>query len=410
MHTLSYNTYRSISPEQTYENIKPLFRELGITRVANITGLDEIGIPVYIAVRPNSRSLSLAQGKGLTPLNAKLSAIMETVESYHAENPLIDVLFSSVNELKKRNYPICDYKNLPSLTADSFNEDCKIFWTLGKNLLNENFLYVPFEAVHTDMRVEACLPSPYFIKTSNGLASGNTSQEAINHATYELAERDSYSCWTLLPSEKRAQTKIDLSTVNNNVCRALIEKFSQADAYVGVWNLTSDIGLPAFLVRVVPKEQPPLCNIAPASGFGCHPDKNLALIRALTEAAQSRLTFISGARDDIRLSHYRTYTSKEEYNKWYQSVYKQESTSSFQSIPIHTPDDTKDVWDLLKAKLIQAGIKEIISVDLSRPGFPISVQKVLIPGLEGSEPYSCMRMGSRAIRMQSALNKEIEYA
>jgi ribosomal protein S12 methylthiotransferase accessory factor len=39
---------------------------MGVTRIANVTGLDRIGIPVAIAVRPNSRSVSVAQGKGQT--------------------------------------------------------------------------------------------------------------------------------------------------------------------------------------------------------------------------------------------------------------------------------------------------------------------------------------------------------
>jgi ribosomal protein S12 methylthiotransferase accessory factor YcaO len=47
---------------------------MGITRLGNITGLDRIGIPVAIAVRPNSRSVSVSQGKGLELPQALASA------------------------------------------------------------------------------------------------------------------------------------------------------------------------------------------------------------------------------------------------------------------------------------------------------------------------------------------------
>lgn len=405
-----YPSYRTVAPEHTLQNIQPFFDEIGITRVANITGLDEISIPVFIAVRPNSRSLSLAQGKGLSPINAKISAIMETVESYHAENPLLETVHASAASLEKLGHQVCDYAGLPSVTAHTFDDDRKIEWVEGTNLLNGSSMYVPFETVHTDMRVEKSVPKAYFIKSSNGLASGNTSQEAINHATYELIERDSYACWTLLPPHIQAKTKIRIDTIENETCRALIERFHQADTYVGVWDLTTDIGLPAFLVRVLPKDQPPLCNIAPASGFGCHPDRNLSLIRALTEAAQSRLTFISGARDDIRLSHYRTYTTLEEYKKWYSSVHEQAAVRAYDDIPTWKLRNTDDVWSCLKAALSKANIKEIISTDLSRPGFPVKVHKVIIPGLEGSEPYSYSRMGKRARNLVSKYQRQPEDA
>ena len=58
---------------------------MGITRLGNITGLDRIGIPVAIAVRPNSRSVSVAQGKGLEMPQAMASALMEACETFHAE-------------------------------------------------------------------------------------------------------------------------------------------------------------------------------------------------------------------------------------------------------------------------------------------------------------------------------------
>jgi YcaO-like protein with predicted kinase domain len=403
-----YFSYRAITPEQTLQNIQPFLSSIGITRVANITGLDEISIPVFVAIRPNSRSLSLAQGKGLTAINAKISAIMETVESYHAENPLLKTVRTSAADLKKNGFAVCDYENLPSISAHTFDDTHVIEWVHGTNLLNRARMYVPFEAVHTDMHVDKSLSNPYFIKSSNGLASGNTEQEAINHATCELIERDSYSCWTLLP--KKEKTKVRIDSIDDPTCRALIERFYKAEAHIGIWDITSDIGLPAFLVRVIPRDKPPFCNIAPASGFGCHPDRNLSLIRALTEAAQSRLTFISGSRDDIRLSHYRSYIDPKEYQKWYTSVCEHNEFRDYTAIPTYCVKEENDIWSILQKSLVKSDIKEIISVDLSRPTFPIKVHKVIIPGLEGSEPYSYTRMGIRAQSLLLKYQRQFEHA
>lgn len=76
---------RLVSAEETLARVKPLFPLFGITRVANVTGLDTIGIPVVMVNRPNSRGLAVSQGKGVTLAAAKASAVMESIESWHAE-------------------------------------------------------------------------------------------------------------------------------------------------------------------------------------------------------------------------------------------------------------------------------------------------------------------------------------
>jgi ribosomal protein S12 methylthiotransferase accessory factor len=59
--------------------------EFGITRVAAITRLDRIGLPVVQVTRPLSLSNVVSQGKGLTPGEAITSALMESLETWAAE-------------------------------------------------------------------------------------------------------------------------------------------------------------------------------------------------------------------------------------------------------------------------------------------------------------------------------------
>jgi ribosomal protein S12 methylthiotransferase accessory factor len=54
-------THRLATPDETLTRARPFAARMGITRLGNITGLDRIGIPVAIAVRPNSRSVSVSQ-------------------------------------------------------------------------------------------------------------------------------------------------------------------------------------------------------------------------------------------------------------------------------------------------------------------------------------------------------------
>src|SRR5881227_3639577 len=78
-------THRTADPGETLARVRPHAARMGITRLGNITGLDRIGIPVAIAVRPNSRSVSVSQGKGLELPQAMASALMEACEGFHAE-------------------------------------------------------------------------------------------------------------------------------------------------------------------------------------------------------------------------------------------------------------------------------------------------------------------------------------
>ena len=71
---------RNVKPDESLKYIKPKTPEFGITRIADVTGLDRIGIPVAIAVRPSALSISVSQGKGTTIESAMMGAIMESID------------------------------------------------------------------------------------------------------------------------------------------------------------------------------------------------------------------------------------------------------------------------------------------------------------------------------------------
>src|SRR3954471_122231 len=85
-------THRSVSPGATWAWIAPKLVDFGITRIADITGLDEVGIPVFQAIRPEGHIVAVAAGKGQTTELARVSAAMEAIEGWHAERPPRTVL------------------------------------------------------------------------------------------------------------------------------------------------------------------------------------------------------------------------------------------------------------------------------------------------------------------------------
>ena len=54
----THGTHRICTPDETLARLQPLLATMGITRIANVTGLDRTGIPVVMVVRPNARSVA----------------------------------------------------------------------------------------------------------------------------------------------------------------------------------------------------------------------------------------------------------------------------------------------------------------------------------------------------------------
>src|SRR4051794_5945638 len=86
--TITYRTgtYRAADPEETWQRVMPMLPRFGITRVADITRLDDIGLPVHVAYRPAGLTYAVSIGIGDTPAQSRVSAVMESIEAWHAEN------------------------------------------------------------------------------------------------------------------------------------------------------------------------------------------------------------------------------------------------------------------------------------------------------------------------------------
>jgi ribosomal protein S12 methylthiotransferase accessory factor len=376
-------THRLVSPDVTLERLRPWLKEAGITRVANITGLDRLGIPVALVVRPNSRSLAVSQGKGITLAAAKASALMESIETYHAERIQLPLRLASHDELREDG-SVIDVTELPHLERSAYSTSMLMLWIAAFDLLRNRPTWVPYDVVHTNYTLEAeGLPGAYsFLRSSNGLASGNHVLEAITHGICELVERDALTLWRLLPPEAQARRRIDLATVSDPHCRELIGRVEAAGLLATVWETTMDIAIPSFGCTVTEREPDSWRGTLAASGFGCHPSRQVAFLRALAEAAQCRVTLISGARDDI---------SRADYERFHRLHPAQRSSSMLNSTGQGRPFEAGPGWQSATFLedvqheleiLRSAGLREVAVVDLSRSGWGVTVVRVIIPGLE----------------------------
>jgi ribosomal protein S12 methylthiotransferase accessory factor len=282
-------TVRARTPEETWEAVAGRLEEFGITRVADLTGLDVIGLPVWTAIRPASRTLSASQGKGATPLLAKLSAVMEAIELWHVEQPLPVAAVGPAAEVA----PGCPVAALPTTgpyPADALAQVvCE--WTHGVGLVSGAKALLPVDLVRRRVLRPVWAPDVWRA-TSTGLACGNTRDEGAVHALFEVVERD------VLYRDGQAggarRTLIDPGTVDDPHGAEMIARLAAAGMAVEIALVDGPYGLPVCVAYLWSEDYPVVF-----AGGGCHSDPGIALTRALSEVAQSRLAAIAGTRDDL---------------------------------------------------------------------------------------------------------------
>lgn len=393
-------TDRASSLEETLARITPLLPQMGITRIADVTGLDTIGIPVVTVCRPLSKAVSVAQGKGASLTAAKVSGAMEAIETFHAETIAKPLRYCSFKEISRfaaqQDHLVISVENLPKLNVSEFTENKPMLWIEGTDLLSAKPIWVPYEVTHCDFSLPLPPGSGAFIMSTNGLASGNNQLEAIIHGIYEVIERDATSLWQLKLREQINQTQINLQSITDSNCKLLIEKIQSAGIKIAIWDTTTDIGIPCFYCTIMAEEADALRPLYPASGAGCHVDKNIALSRAITEAAQTRLTQISGSRDDVSMHEYHA-SQQADYQRrvarWLDASPEQKD---FADIPHWHHDTLNEDLQLQLERLQSVGVTQIAAIDLRQDEFNISVARVVIPGLEGIQDIPGYVPGKRA--------------
>ena len=287
--------WRSSNIEETIKKLKKNYKKFGITRVANVTGLDHIGIPIYSAIRPNSKTIVSSAGKGLNNDQSLISAVMEAIETEVAEN--LDkkfVKFCAWRDLnKKQRIPL---HLIPKKNGSIFKEETLISWTLCKSVGNSKKVFLPSSLIA--MSPDYCYEQ--FMVTlmgSNGLASGLSFNDAFLSGLYELIERDAIKCWGYgIKFRKLMKAYIREETIPYKTSQNLLRKISDAGMSVYISEITTDINIPVFKCQIGGD----IDNaVSFCEGYGCHHNPEIALNRALTEAVQARTIIIAGSRDDF---------------------------------------------------------------------------------------------------------------
>ncbi|MGD0648149.1 MAG: YcaO-like family protein [Acidobacteriaceae bacterium] len=390
---------RVFGASETFDRLREIGNTLGVRRMADITGLDRVGIPVYSAIVPLSDdALSVYNGKGLRPIDAKVGALMESIERQTALKARLPYIEATYRQLSQQARTLDPWKINQALFED-FTPESLCSWVRGTDLFSGEQVWVP---AHLAGYLWNDVPhrSPFTVNDSNGLASGNNRLEAVYHALCELIERDSWSLAELgasfLPAARSqiirgssAGHSDDLEhcpSVEIPQDNELFRAFREAGLDLQVRDISSALQVPAFVASVADESifGFPMAH----AGFGCNPNANVALRRAITEVAQSRCVDIQSVREDIVDSN----APKETFaphtkriaviNRRSWVTAESRTRRPFEAIESHRFDDLNQDLQWLMERLQSAGLSEAIVVDFTPGCTTHSVVRVIVPGIE----------------------------
>jgi ribosomal protein S12 methylthiotransferase accessory factor len=387
---------RTSTPEATLARAKSRAGALGITRVTDITRLDHVGIPVYASIRPGAAagSLCVNAGKGFHPIEAEVGAYMEAIEFALAEPGA-----SHITPLRATARDVLDGRRRPEAILDlcpklgvRIDLDAPMDCVLAHDITTGDRALVPAELVFLPFRPHARFKST-FGSSSNGLSSGNTLGEATVHGLCELVERDVRS----FQAVRDTSAPVDLDTADGAPA-ALVQAIRAAGLELYVRAARNAFGLAYFTAVINDPDAcvPQLLN----GGFGCHPHRSVAFVRAVAEAAQSRLSFIHGGRDDLvdTYARFRGWSALRK-REFVRGVV--EGFAKGQRIPLGSVDDHSDTVTTVEqcerfvlGRLAALGFDQVYRVAFCRPEDDLQVVRVIVPRLEFFSE-SVFRIGPR---------------
>jgi ribosomal protein S12 methylthiotransferase accessory factor len=359
---------------------------LGVTRLARLTGLDRAGVEVAAAIRPGGHVLQVSTGKGETFAAAAAGALAEAAELWAAERPRWHVT-GTVAELADRLGALAVVAPSalgPDLAAPAW-EGIRLAWRAADDLLVGRPCLVPAHAVHCPPAGAEPLGPAVVPWTSNGMGAHRARAAALLHALLEACERDQLARALpagfapaavrrrlIDPASLRRAAPRTAAWAGRLEGRGFRVHLLDASARAG---RPGGLGLPVAAAVLVDLEGGP---VPVAAGYACRLRRDEALLAALLEAAQSRLTEIHGAREDV------AHGDRSAALPLARLLARTAAARPASALPDHRVAGTGAALRLVLRRLAAAGLPRAAAADLDGPP-GLHVVKVLVPGLLRSE-------------------------
>jgi len=380
------DTHRSRAPEDTLQFIATMKNILGMDDFRDATEEDRIGLPVFTCsrIRPDG-SRTFHTGKGLTKIQAQVSLTMEAIERYSSEFREEDrsrLVRGSYRELAA-DRPTLHPEKLILPRFSDFREDTPYFWVEGWDLITGETILVPACCVYHPFHLD----TPELMSThTNGVAAGNTMEEAVFHGLMEVIERDAWSIVKFGRLEMPSLFIADLP--ENDFLLHISGKLAAAELEIILQNFVLDLQVPVVAAKAYDLA---IEKLMPMEGFGAHLDPKVAAARAMMEVATTRGLLLQkhGAG---KLLESRPLYLMEAFGV---DVFSDdEPAQDLQDLDGGYSDDILTDIRRVGERLQENGLHQLIVVDLTRREIEVPTARVIVPGMEvyGFDPA---RIGER---------------
>ncbi len=347
------------------------------------------------------RIRSQSSGKGATDIQARASAICETLERYSAvwrgDEPFTRAVMKDLGDRAIHPNDCMHYSEAQFAAREDWNSrdskfnrvpmrfdpDMEIAWSPVWSLTHQEHRYLP--TAFTYFGYHFPKGTPLFVHAcSNGNAAGNTIEEAILQGFFELVERDSVGLWWYPRIQKPA---VDLDSFDDPYINKMRTYLAENGRSLWVLNLTTDLGIPAFVCCSAMEET----GSQLLMGFGAHLDARIAVLRAVTEMVQLSARFL-----DFGVDIYQP-KPEEKADGHASEVDRWMTTANLENQPYFVPDPntplatasdfgklwTDDIRDdvLYCQSVVEKQGYEMLVVDQTRPDIKLPCVKVIVPGL-----------------------------
>ena len=353
-----------------------------LSALRTLPGLEDVRISEDISgIRSYLHTLVFAQGintcgKGLVPDQARASAVMEFCERYSWMNfdmrKAPGYIEASYDEIKdtgvrtvKEDYFLCNFTGItnkyPLLKKI---RQIPMKWIKGFSMTRGEDFYYPIRW-HNN------------VFGSNGLAAGNTMEEALTQALCEVIERENVYRFIV---EKEAADDIDLSSVRHPAVRKALDDSASAGIELVVKDISYDTGIPSFIAYGTnPEYKDTLLH--KGVGHGTYPDPEQALARALSEYFQA----FSLLHDDIKKRGWELTAEPDRHYGFlvtypHDIFYKAGRVKPLAEIRDVSRPDFKEEAEMLIGTLSERGFETVV-IDKTHPGLGIPVVRAFVPGL-----------------------------
>ena len=273
-------------------------------------------------------------------------------------------------------------------------KDSVIHWLRGYDLATGRDVLVPRECI-TIGRPPTELQN--ISQSTNGLAAGRNPDGALLHGLCEVIERDAVCLWGFRSDTAAARTRFAPEALADAVVDGLVRQVRDAGFSLALYDQTTDIGVPVVYAVLTPADGVGR-HFDAATGAACHPVAAIAAQRAIVEAAQTRISIIAGARDDIEPGDYGLAASRD-----IAALADLPLTDRPAPTGLARGADESACLAFLRNGLGRARLERIVVVPLGGERLGIDVLRVFVAGLEDRLTNRHWRPGARAARAMLGL-------